>query len=173
MKSITWKLGLAGFFAVTLLFASCVSLDEEELIENTAADENQLISAWIEEMTSRSYDVDTTDMGVYYLIQEESDGAFVQDGDSVSIEYLGYFVDGGVFDASTSLDDGVYRYVNSQANVSSGDLIVGLYDAVNHLQVGSKGAFLLRSSLAYGTSGNDYFPAYTPVIFNVKLIEIY
>ena len=102
MKSITWKLGLAGFFAVTLLFASCVSLDEEELIENTAADENQLISAWIEEMTSRSYDVDTTDMGVYYLIQEESDGAFVQDGDSVSIEYLGYFVDGGVFDASIS-----------------------------------------------------------------------
>ena len=173
MKSITLKLGLAVFFAMTMLFTSCVSLDGEEIVENTAADENQLINSWIEEMTSRDYDVDTTYMGVYYLMQEESDGAFVQDGDSIGIEYVAYFLDGGVFDSSEYLDDGVYRYVHSMENVSSGDLIVGLYDAANQLQVGAKGAFLMRSSLAYGTAGNNYFPAYTPVIFNVKLIEIY
>lgn len=177
MKTNNLILRLAGIFVLFIAVSSCNLTDEPNLPDvNTAEDEQQIIDNWIYAQEDSGLDVDTTELGVYYAIKQIYNGetSYPQDGDSIGIEYMAYFTDGLIFDDSSyHYNDNLYRYVHSYDKVESGELIPGFYDAVSHLKEKYTADFLIPSGLSWGHEGNDIVPPYTPVIFQIRLDEIY
>ncbi|MGQ8335446.1 FKBP-type peptidyl-prolyl cis-trans isomerase [Sunxiuqinia sp. A32] len=164
MIRLVTSIKFAAVVGLVLGLASC--LDKENPNEVTYSPENEaeLIDEYIDTMVNRGYDIDTTEVGVFIMELEMGEGATVQVGDSIGVNYIGYFLTGGVFDASTE----PYKFTYGVANH-----VTGFDDAISLLNVGAKGAFLLPSSLAYGSSGFYSIPPYTPLIFEIELVDIY
>ena len=162
------------YLAVAALFFSAYSCFNDPVnhvsINYTQAREDSIIGNVIDSLTSHGYNIDTTDLGIYYTILSEGDSIFAQPGDSVGIIYTGFMADGtGIFDQSASwYQDSIWRYV-----YRSNNLIPGFDDAIGHLTKGAEGMFLLPSSLAYGPSGSRNIPPYSPLLFDIKLVDIY
>ncbi|MCW0484156.1 FKBP-type peptidyl-prolyl cis-trans isomerase [Prolixibacteraceae bacterium A06] len=146
--------------------------DEPEVINYTPEREAGIISDFIALAESEGIQMDTTDMGVFYVIfsEEEQDGALVQDGDSLGIIYRGYFPDNGlVFDQSSYwYEEGIWKFT-----FPTPGLIPGFNDAIAHLKEGDEGLFLIPSHLAYGVNGSGSIPPYSPLVFEIELKSIY
>lgn len=165
------------FLAVAVLMVTVYSCFNDSVTpvdysKYTPEREDSIISVFIDTMLNRGWDVDTTYAGVYYAILSEGDSTqtIVQDGDSIGINYTGFMADGsGVFDASAyHYSDGVMRYTYPASN-----FIPGWDISVEQLHKGGEGYFLVPSSLAYGSTGNRNIPPYSPLVFYMKLIDIY
>lgn len=156
------------WLAFGLLAMVACGKDNTDDVTYSAENEAAEITSLIEEWTAAGYDVDTTAAGVYYYIENEGAGNYVQPGDSIGISYTASFTDGTIFDSTSSLEDGIWRYVPD--NIS---LIEGFADAVNHLNEGASGKFIIPSSLGYGPSGYSIIPPYTPLVFDIELVAIY
>jgi len=157
-----------GLLTIGLLAMVACGSDDVEEVTYSAETEASELKSLIENLTTEGYDVDTTAVGVYYVMTAEGDGEYVQPGDSIGIAYTGYYTNGYIFDSTESMDDGIWRYV--PANTS---LIEGFSDAINHLREGGKGTFIIPSSLAYGSTGYYSIPPYTTLVFDIELVAIY
>ena len=67
-------------------------------------------------------------------------------------------------------ENGVWKFI-----YLSNELIAGFDEAISYLNKGAEGTFLIPSDLAYGSTGNfnRTIPPYSPLVFNIKLIDIY
>ncbi len=161
-----------------LVFTSCMNNDDDDIPEesgNTLAEEAALLQQYVAALVANGNDLDTTDVGVVIVDMEAGEGDFVSVGDSIGIEYAGFFLnDNNPFDSSANIEGGVYRF-----RQVDGVHIVGFYDALFHLNKGAIGTFLLPSNIAYGTLGardpfgNIVIPSNTPIVFQIKLVDIY
>jgi len=158
---------IALAFIITTFF-SCNNRETRYTPEREA----EITENFINSLIGEDYDVDTTNMGVYYVITEEGEGDFVQPDDSIGIIYTGFFPESGnIFDSSEYwYEDGIWKFI-----YLSTDLIQGFDDAISHLNTGAEGIFLIPSELAYGKDGNfnGSIPPYSALVFNIKLVEIY
>jgi len=154
---------------IIYVLTSCLGLPDEE-IDYTPEREAAIIIEYMNSLTVRGYDIDTSDVGIYYVILEEGEGEFAQPGDSIGLSYIGFFPESNsIFDASEYwYEDGIWKFT-----YLSTDLIPGLNNAINLLNKGAAGLFLIPSDLAYGSSGSDVIPPYSPIVFELKLVEIY
>ncbi|WP_163706942.1 FKBP-type peptidyl-prolyl cis-trans isomerase [Mangrovibacterium lignilyticum] len=158
-----------GLLALGMIsMVACGNIDDTDEVVYSADQEAEELASLLDEIKADGYDIDTTALGVYYIMEETGDGAYVQPGDSIGITYYGYFTNGQLFDTSASSGDGVWRYVPDDVSV-----IPGFADAVNQLQVGGSGSFIIPSSLAYGSTGTYGIPPYTTLIFDIELVDIY
>jgi FKBP-type peptidyl-prolyl cis-trans isomerase FkpA len=144
---------------------------EQEPIDYTAAREAALLAEYIDTLEKRDYDVDTAAAGIYYVIAEPGEGAYVQTGDSIGLEYTGFIPENGyVFDKSAN------HYVNGlwKFRYNPGDgLIPGFEVALSLLQEGTEGLFIIPSGMAYGATGSGAITPYTTIAFQIKLVAIY
>ena len=159
--------------AVLMVIAySCFNdpIDTTDSINYTQQREDSIISMYIDTLVNRGFNVDTSSAGVYYVMLNEGEGDYPQAGDSIGIIYTGYFPESGyIFDQSAYWhQDSIWNYTYLSQN-----LIPGFDDAVGHLNKGAKGLFLLPSDLAYGSTGKGSIPPYSPLVFNIKLVDIY
>lgn len=116
-------------------------------------------------LESEGYDVDTTDLGIYYVVYEEGTGPFAQAGDTLGLEYAGYLLNGYLFDASAShYEDGIWHF-----NFNDIDLIPGFDDGIALMQEGTELDMIIPSGLAYGPYGQGVIPPYSPLIFSAKM----
>ena len=161
-----WK--VAALSLLVMAMASCVGDDDTEEVEYTPEAETEQLDALLQSIIDNGYDVDTTELGVYYVMSEIGEGAYPQPGDSLGVAYTGYFVNGSVFDSSEYSDDGLWHYVLGEVTV-----IPGFEDAINHLREGGSGTFIIPSSLAYGPTGTYGIPPYTTLVFDLELSAIY
>ncbi len=169
MTQLRGKLKFLAIAGLMFALASCFSnSDDTDTIDYTPEREAALIQEYLDTMVNRGFDIDTTNAGVYYIKIKEGEGDYVQAGDSIGIEYVGFFVTGVVFDASAYYGDGIYRYVHLGTR-----MIPGFEDAVSHLKKGGEASFLLPSSMAYGSYGTRTIPPYTPLVFEISLVDIY
>jgi FKBP-type peptidyl-prolyl cis-trans isomerase FkpA len=102
--------------------------------------------------------------GLYYTMDVAGTG--VQPSgvySTVTIDYTGKFLDGGIFDTST----GRGPYVNQLTGV-----IKGWQYGIPLFRAGGRGKLLIPSHLAYGTSGQGSIPANTPLVFDIELITV-
>ena len=165
---------LFKFLAIAVIFLVTYSCFDdpvgEDPINYTPAREAALLSEYLDTLVNREYDIDTTDLGVYYIVLEAGEGEFAQAGDSIGIDYTGFFPENSsTFDASSyHYEDGIWKYIHSSTG-----LIPGFYDAINHLNKGADVLFVLPSALAYGATGYSSIPPYTTIAFRIKLIDIY
>ena len=162
MKKISGHLKICVYllFAVLLVFG-CKKIENTS---NSPVQEALLIRQWVNTMKKNNFVVDSLSTGVYYIIESIGTGAFVQAGNNITIGYTGQFLDGSTFDASSS-----YTYVHKGAYSR---MIPGWEDAVEKLSKSGKGIFLIPSSQAYGSNGYMVVPPYTPLLFEIEILDI-
>lgn len=164
-----FKLFLVAIVAIVTY--SCLDDPAEvEEIDYTPEREAAILSDYLDTLINRGYDIDTSEVGFYYVILEEGEGELVQHNDSIGIEYQGYRPDANVyFDASAyHYEDGVYKF-----KFASGNHIPGFDQALLLMNKGTEGVFIIPSSLAYGSTGQGEIPPYTTLVFQINLVDIY
>ncbi len=167
MKKIKFLLIAIVLFAAYSCFDDPV---EQEQIDYTPAREAALLTEYIDTLEERGYDVDTAGVGIYYVIEEAGEGAYVQMGDSIGLEYTGFIPDNGyVFDTSAKhYTNGLWKF-----RYTPGGLIPGFEAALSLMNEGTEGLFIIPSDLAYGIAGSGAIPPYTTIAFTLKLVAIY
>ena len=108
-----------------------------------------------------------TESGLKYLILKEGDGEKPQYGQTVSVHYSGYLVDGTKFDSSYDKNKPI------EFSLGKGEMIKGFDEGFSLLNVGSKAKFIIPSELGYGSGGRrGFIPPDATLIFEVELLSI-
>lgn len=100
-------------------------------------------------------------------ILNKGEGEVAENGDNVSVHYIGTLEDGTKFDSS------IDRGIPFDFNLGSGQVIKGWDLGVLGMKVGEKRKLTIPSILAYGEQGaSDTIPPNAMLIFEVELLEI-
>ncbi|WP_346863693.1 FKBP-type peptidyl-prolyl cis-trans isomerase [uncultured Draconibacterium sp.] len=153
-------------FAALLIgfVASCIDDNGSTYIPPTHEEEMALLNEYLDTLQNRGLDIDTTELGVYYIVDSIGEGAFPLVGDTCEVKYTGFFIDGSIFDTSGT---NTFEFI-----LGSENLIPGWNDG---MKVINKGAFvylLIPSELAYGSTGYSSVPPNTTIIFNIEMVDI-
>lgn len=124
--------------------------------------------------------VTKTDSGLYYVVTKQGEGAKPAPGDTVVVNYTGLFLNGKAFESSVKSDAIKYKLPINPMNpykpirfpIGVRGMIKGWDEGLQLLNKGSKATLILPSSLAYGEQGSGPIQPFTPLIFNVELVDI-
>jgi FKBP-type peptidyl-prolyl cis-trans isomerase len=92
-------------------------------------------------------------------------GATAVNGDSVSVYYVGSFLNGQVFDSNVGGSALVFT-------LGAGQVIPGFEQGIVGMKVGGRRRMTIPASLAYGSQGRGPIPPNTPLRFDVELAAI-
>ncbi len=149
--------------------SSCIEDPDDDTPPRTEAQELSQLAVYIDTLNNRGLDVDTTELGVYYIIDSLADGVYPVPGDTCIVKYEGYTLDGYMFDASARHStDGTYEFI-----LENPPMIEGWDDGMRVINEGSSAHLIIPSSLAYGSIGA--YPAIAPyqtLIFYIEMLEI-
>ena len=111
--------------------------------------------------------VQPTASGLYYIETEAGTGTQAAAGKEVNVHYTLYNIDGKKL--QSSLDSGQpFKFTLGQ-----GQVIQGWDEGIALMKAGGKATLVLPSSLAYGaTQRGEDIPPYSPLVFEVQLIEV-
>lgn len=155
-----------GIFMITLI-SSCLEIENEPIIP-TKQEELAGLEVYLESLKTAGHDIDTTELGVYYIILEEGEGEFPQVGDSLEVGYAGYYTDGSLFDASdVHQEDGTFSFVFGKP-----ELIPGWDSGMAVINKNAKVQLIIPSQFAYGANGQGSIPPYKTLVFVIKMLEI-
>lgn len=120
----------------------------------------------IEEFVKKNkISVKPTESGLYYIETKRGTGANPKETDVVKVHYTGKLLDGTVFDSSIERGEPVEFPLNQ--------VIRGWTEGLKLMKKGGKATLLLPSSIAYGPNGaGDRIPPYSPLLFDVELLDI-
>jgi FKBP-type peptidyl-prolyl cis-trans isomerase len=100
-------------------------------------------------------------------VLQEGAGEEAQNGDSVSVHYVGTLEDGTKFDSS------IDRGEPFSFNLGAGQVIKGWDLGVLGMKIGEKRKLIIPSDLAYGDNGiPNVIPPKATLMFEVELLEI-
>ena len=156
----------AIFISISFLIVSCGnSIDAPPRTAQT--EQNELDNA-IASIEAQGFDVDTTESGLFYVIHKEGTGPLPQAGDTCSLIYTGYFLNGVIFDSSGFYyPDSVWHFNHLEQS-----LIPGFNDGIGLLNKGAEADIIVPSSLAYGPNGNGNIQPYTPLFFSMIMRDL-
>lgn len=106
---------------------------------------------------------------LYYLPMRAGSGPYPKDGDTLTLEFEGRFLDGHYFDSTRKRGE-PFQFVLGQR----WQVIDGLERAARLMREGEHAVFILPSGVAFGAQGSStgIVPPYTSVVFDVELKEI-
>ena len=143
------------------IFFILISRDkqEDETFELTYIDQN------IEEENNNAKNMENEELKIEVL--REGTGEEAENGDNVSVNYVGTLQDGTKFDSS------IDRETPFDFLLGSGQVIKGWDLGVLGLKIGEKIKLTIPSDLAYGDNGiPDVIPPKATLIFEVELLGI-
>lgn len=124
--------------------------------------EKDLINSYILE---NNISVNQEISGLYYVPIIQGSGQQAAAGQRVSVHYSGKFLDGTLFDSSYS------RGKPIEFELGRGYVIDGWEEGIAKMKKGGKALLLVPSELGYG-EGRGQIPPYTPLVFEVELIDV-
>ncbi|MDI1353545.1 MAG: FKBP-type peptidyl-prolyl cis-trans isomerase [bacterium] len=107
--------------------------------------------------------VKPTASGLYYIELKKGTGNSPLATDMVKVNYTGKLLDGTIFDSSEK-NGGPVEFVLNQ-------VIPGWTEGLQLMKKGGKAQLIIPSALAYGPRGGGPIPAYSPLTFEVELID--
>lgn len=165
MNKIFKTFGFIITIIIPTFFSSCIDTD---IPERTAATEQQELNESIAKLEKAGYNIDTTDLGVYYIMNKVGAGPLPQKGDTCHLIYTGFFLNGTIFDASYFYSkDSIWKLKYLEVS-----LIPGFNDGVSLLNKGAEADIIIPSEFAYGASGYQEIPPYTPLVFSMKMRDL-
>ncbi|HZY37551.1 MAG TPA: FKBP-type peptidyl-prolyl cis-trans isomerase [Mucilaginibacter sp.] len=124
--------------------------------------------------------VTTTADGLNYQVTKMGTGEKPANGDTVAVYYVGKFVDGKVFDTNIKEEAkkanipvnpmSPYKPIRFPLGVQG--MIKGWNEVLALLPNGSKATFVLPSSLGYGDNGYQRIGPFTPLVFEIELVDV-
>ena len=194
-KSILWLIGL--LFSFSLVVTSCEETDgavdpytdwknrNQAYVDSISrvayANRGEEVGQW---KVIHSYkfnppqgalEVDVNDY-VYCKVLEKGTGTLSPVfTDNVSVHYRGKLIP--LYNGETFVFDQSYRgeldaEVNVPVEFGVGSVIVGWTTVLQQMKVGDRWEVHIPQQLAYGTSGNNDIPAYSTLVFDIKLVDI-
>jgi FKBP-type peptidyl-prolyl cis-trans isomerase len=156
-----------------------IRLDEIRTQEQYEKDKEDFLK-WIEDfgeyektvlrrfITEEKIDVAPMDNGMYYISLFEGTGKPVENGDLVTINYEGRFLNGKFFDSTIKRQQPLEFVYGSEMQV-----IPGMEMAIGRMREGEKALIILPSELAWGEKGSStgIIPPFTSVIYEIELIK--
>lgn len=116
--------------------------------------------------------------GLFYIIKEEGSGEFPNSGQLVSVNYVGKYLDGRVFDTSVdsvAREAGIFdenrNYQPFEFTLGRG-VITGWTIGISLLKEGSSATLLIPSGYAYGPRGSESIAPNSVLLFEVELVDI-
>ena len=126
------------------------------------------LNAALESLIADGWDIDTSELGIYYIVHEEGEGPFAGEGDTLSLQYTGYLLGGLIFDASSNhYEDGIWEFV-----FRASELIPGFTDGLSVMNKGAAIDMIIPSPLAYGEEGKGLIEPFTTILFTAKLHDL-
>jgi FKBP-type peptidyl-prolyl cis-trans isomerase len=129
-------------------------------------------------IADKKLNVTKTDSGLYYVITKPGSGPLPAVGDTVVVNYTGSQVNGKVFDSNVK-DEAVKAKLPNPSSrapirvpVGQRRVIAGWDQGLLLLNKGAKATMVIPSSLAYGEQGNGPIGPYSPLIFDVEVLDI-
>lgn len=158
LKRFVW------FAAIAMVVVSCLSDDIDDYTPPTLEEELSTLTDYIDTLQGRGLNVDTTEMGIYYIIDSIGEGEYPIEGDTCIVKYTGFFLSGEIFDSSE----------NNTFDVTLGEqtVIPGWEDGLKVFKKNAKGYLIIPSEFAYGSSGFASIPPYTTLIFSIDMVDI-
>lgn len=134
--------------------------EHEKSLEDKRNEEAGIIEEFVKENLNSAVKMDN---GIYAVTEKEGTGATVAAGDTVTVSYVGKFMDGNVFDQNETFS----------FPVGFGYVIKGWDEALKTMKEGQKSTFVIPSELGYGERGaGATIPPFTPLLFEIELKEI-
>jgi len=94
-------------------------------------------------------------------------GAVAVAGDSVTVNYVGTFTDGTVFDASANHGTTGFTF-----NLGAGQVIKGWDEGIVGMKEGGKRKLVIPPSLGYGANDYGSIPGNSTLVFEVELLKV-
>ena len=120
--------------------------------------------------------VSPTSTGLYFIqTKAGTDTTSIKAGDLVEVYYRGYLIED---DATEGIRDG-YEFDASgefepfSMTVGAGSVIAGWDEAVKLMKQGSEAKLVIPSKLAYSGQSQSSIPAYSPLVFYIKIYKVY
>jgi FKBP-type peptidyl-prolyl cis-trans isomerase len=105
------------------------------------------------------------DSGLKYQDVKVGTGAVAKDGDTVSVQYTGYLLDGTVFDSSLKTG------TPFSFQLGGHQVIQGWDQGVAGMKEGGQRKLIIPSDLAYGPGGQGPIPPNATLVFDVELLK--
>lgn len=160
LKLVT-RLVLAIIIGVAVV--SCID-EGEEYVPPTKAEEAAILKEYLDTLENRGLDIDTTALGVYYVIDSVGNGTYPVEGDTCVIKYTGFFIGGGVFDTS---GDDTWEFI-----LGDDQIIDGWNDGMQVIDEEGEAFLIIPSEFAYGERGYGSVPPNTSIVFSIEMVEI-
>ena len=96
-------------------------------------------------------------------------GATAAAGDSVTVNYVGSFTNGTIFDASASHPETANGFT---FKLGAGNVIKGWDEGVAGMKEGGKRKLVIPSSLGYGPNDYGPIPGNSTLVFEVELLKV-
>lgn len=162
------NLSLLQFASFLLVLFMVVSCDKKQVeVERTFETELEELDELLRDYEANGHEVDTTDLGVFYVKLEEGEGPYPQGGDTVFFRYYAFHPDGTLFDSESEYANRVWRFIYLHQKLS-----VGLNDGIAHMNKGTYMDIIIPSHLAYGSEGTKQVPPFTSVIYRARMHDI-
>ncbi|HMM10893.1 MAG TPA: FKBP-type peptidyl-prolyl cis-trans isomerase [Bacteroidales bacterium] len=126
----------------------------------------QSTEALNEYLAAKGITVKPTASGLYYVEQKKGTGLTPRAGQAVKVHYKGTLLDGTKFDSSYD------RGQPFEFTLGMGQVIKGWDEGIALMQEGGKAMLILPQHLAYGERQAGAIPPFSPLVFEVELIEI-
>jgi len=124
---------------------------------------DKLLQAFLEQ---ENITVSPTESGLYYIEKERGNGVKPQKGQIVKVHYAGRLTNGLPFDDSYS------KGKPFEFELGAGRVIKGWDEGIALMRKGGKAMLIIPQNLAYGERETGRIPAYSPLVFEVELVDI-
>ncbi|RLD39946.1 MAG: hypothetical protein DRI89_13015 [Bacteroidetes bacterium] len=105
--------------------------------------------------------------GLFFILTQEGEGDYPGDGDKVKVHYILQTTEGKQLQSSYDQNK-TFGF-----ELGNGEVIKGWEEAIRLMKKGSKATIIVPSKLAYGSKDrNRDMPAYTPLVFDLELVDI-
>lgn len=150
------------YFLIVLIIGILYSCSIENYSTKKLAANNEIVSY----VNDNGYSVVPDSLGLVFISQKQGNGVFPKDNDLVAFHYVGYYLDGEIFDSS---------YDKSRplvVQLGENQLIKGLEYSLLKMDKGSKAKVVIPFYLAYDDMVNGPVPPYSNLVFELELIDI-
>jgi len=153
------------FFSLIFSLISCT--EDVSIVTRTKQEQLDLdltrIEGYLNENNLSGFS--STDNGLHYKLIEQGNSNYPDNGDTISVEYIGELLDGSEFDRSNT--DQPFEFV-----LGLGQVIEGWEMGIPKIDEAGSGILIIPSGLGYGSVANSSIPGNSVLIFRINLIEI-
>ncbi len=148
----------------------------EELASKQILIDSEILDKYL---SDNNIEAKSTESGLRYVVTQEGTGPKPEIGQSVSVDYAGWVLDGPYFDTSikeVAEEQGLYnpnRQYQPYTYPLGGQVIDGWNEGLALLNEGSKARLYIPSTLGYGSRGSgQIIKPNSILVFDVELVKV-